>query len=71
MSKIEEALTFYKKINQDFYRDLSIYIQHGFVYSDPDSIALAKPVRMMDGDPTNKWISPNDADAWYIHIQDN
>jgi len=70
MSKIQEALTFYAKIDRDFYKDLSIYIQHGFIYSDPDCIALAKPVKMMDGDPTNKWINVrNDkADAWYIHF---
>lgn len=68
MSKIGEALTFYKKIDQDFYRDLSIYIQHGFVYSDPDSIILAKPVSKNDGCPINKWIKPNQADAWYIHF---
>ena len=68
MSKLEKALEFYSKTKQNFFNDVSIYLQHGFVYSDPDSIALAKPVKMDDGDPTNKWIHSSQADAWYVHF---
>jgi hypothetical protein len=68
MTKLEKAVKFYDKINQDFFRDVSIYLEHGFVYSDPNSILLAKPVKKNDGCPINKWIEHDDADAWYVHF---
>lgn len=68
MSKLQKAFELYAENKQDFFRELSIYFQHGYVFSDPISLILYKPVKIDSADPINEWVKPEDADAWYVHF---
>ena len=69
MSKLEKALELYSHFpKQDFLRELSLYMQRGYVYSDPNMIILFKPVSTSSANPINEWFKLEDSDAWYVHF---
>ena len=67
MSILERVKAFYDECEMDMFREISIYMAHGYVHKTPESFILAKPVRTdLDEHPANQW-GVTDPDAWYVH----
>lgn len=64
MNPIEEAKSHYKSKGWSFEQDLGFYLCHGYVFSTPDRLLLAKPVRKDVGE--SDW-HPDSPDCWYVH----
>lgn len=62
MSAIKQAIELY---GSDFPRVHGLYLEHGYCYSEPEMLALARPC--VSGDHL-RWVSPNEADAWWIEL---
>lgn len=64
MSPIEQAKAYYQSRGWSFEQDLGYYLCHGYVFSTPDRLLLAKPVRKDVGQ--EDW-HPDTPDCWYVH----
>ena len=64
MSPIEQAKSYYQSKGWSFEQDLGFYLCHGYVFSTPDRLLLAKPVRKEIGE--SDW-HPSNPDCWYVH----
>ena len=64
MSPIEQAKAYYQSKGWSFEQDLGFYLCHGYVFSTPDRLLLAKPVRKEIGEAD--W-HPSEPDCWYVH----
>ncbi len=64
MSPIEEAKAYYQSRGWSFEQDMGYYLCHGYVFSTPDRLLLAKPVRKDVGQ--DDW-HPDTPDCWYVH----
>lgn len=62
MGAIQYALQLY---GPDFSRIHGLYLEHGYCYSQPDMLALARPCVMARHED---WVDKTDADAWWIHL---
>ena len=62
MSAIQHALQLY---GPDFARIHGAYLEHGFTYSEPEMLGLARPC---DSSDYTKWIDAKDADAWWVEL---
>lgn len=62
MSAIQTAILLY---GNEFSRVHGLYSQYGYVYSEPNCIALARPCIM---DDYISWCKTEDADAWWIEF---
>ena len=62
MSAISEALNIY---GSDFPRVHGLYLEHGYCYSEPSMLALARPC---DSSDYKRWVSPHEADAWWVEM---
>lgn len=64
-SAIDYAL---KTYGPEFARVHGLYLEHGFTYSEPGMLALARPVVR---DDRQKWLGPDEyrfADAWWVEF---
>lgn len=61
----DQAKELYEDIGIDMFKDISVYMAHGYVFKTPHSLLLGKPVRKDGGDPDGQWdvMNPN---AWYV-----
>lgn len=41
------------------------YLRHGYCYSEPDMLALARPC---DHEDPDRWVEPDKADAWWVEL---
>jgi hypothetical protein len=64
LSPIEQAKAYYQSKGWSFEQDLGFYLCHGYVFSTPDRLLLAKPVRKEIGEAD--W-HPSQPDCWYVH----
>lgn len=69
-SAIQEAKKLYAKHGLDLNRDLSDYLDYGYVFVTPDRMMLARPVKM---DEPEEWLLPEEAISgnnygWYVHL---
>jgi hypothetical protein len=64
LNPIEEAKDYYKSKGWSFEQDLGFYLCQGYVFSTPDRLLLAKPVRKDVGE--SDW-HPEHPDCWYVH----
>jgi hypothetical protein len=62
MGALRHAIAIY---GPDFSRIHGIYLEHGYCYSEPDCMGLAKPCRHEE---PFEWVAPADADAWWIQF---
>jgi hypothetical protein len=62
MGAIRHAIRLY---GSDFSRVHGIFLEHGYCYSEPDCLGLAKPCRK---DAPLEWINKDEADAWWVHF---
>ena len=65
MNILAQSLKLYEKLGTDLFKDISVYMAHGYVHKTPYSLLLAKPVRTDQGNPDAQW-NVNDPDAWYV-----
>lgn len=66
----------YDKLGTDMFRDIAMYMEHGYVLKTPTSFLLGKAVNIDDGNPVNQWDVKN-PNAWFVqtavgenHIKD-
>jgi hypothetical protein len=64
LNPIEEAKDYYKSKGWSFEQDLGFYLCQGYVFSTPNRLLLAKPVRKDVGE--SDW-HPEHPDCWYVH----
>jgi len=64
MNAIVEAKKMFVEKNLNFEEQLSWYLLHGVVISQPYQFLMAKPIRAGVGD--DDWF-PDKPDCWYIH----
>lgn len=62
MNALRTAIALY---GDDFSRVHGIYVRHGFTYTDPDHIGLARPCRE---EAPLEWCEFKDADAWWVEL---
>jgi hypothetical protein len=62
MSAIAEAIKLY---GPDFPRVHGLYLEHGYCYSDPNALALARPCIQSN---YTLWVDPEEADAWWVEL---
>jgi hypothetical protein len=62
MSAIAEAIKLY---GPDFPRVHGLYLEHGYCYSEPAVLALARPCIQSD---YKRWVGPEEADAWWVEL---
>ena len=63
MSAIQDALSLY---GTDFPRVHGMYLEHGYCYSEPTMLALARPCNSKH---VSTWITDvSKADAWWIEL---
>lgn len=62
MGALRDAIGLY---GSDFSRIHGLYLEHGFCYSEPDMLALARPC---NSDDYSKWIPTHEADCWWIEL---
>lgn len=65
MSILDKVKSLYDSLGTDMFRDIAMYMEHGYVLKTPTLLLLGKGVRKDDGDPTNQWGVKN-PDAWYV-----
>lgn len=63
MGAIQEAIKLYGA--DTFSRLHGLYSEHGYVYSEPSMLALARPCNSLE---PHKWIETRDADAWWVEL---
>ena len=61
----DQAKELYEDIGIDMFKDISVYMAHGYVFKTPHSLLLGKPVRKDAGDPDGQWDVDN-PNAWYV-----
>ena len=76
MSILKKAHLMYNKLGTDMFRDIAMYMEHGYVLKTPTSFLLGKAVNIDDGNPVNQWNVKN-PNAWFVqtavgenHIKD-
>ena len=62
MGAINDAFKLY---GPDFPRVHGIYLEHGYCYSEPTMLALARPC---DSTKPHLWVGEKEADAWWIEL---
>jgi hypothetical protein len=62
MSAISEAIQLY---GADFSRVHGLYLEHGYCYSGPTVLVLARPCIESD---YKRWVSVEEADAWWVEM---
>ena len=62
---LKDALKLYEKIGTDLFKDVAMYMAHGYVFKTPESLLLGKAVRRDGGNPDAQW-GVEDPDAWYV-----
>jgi hypothetical protein len=62
MGALRDAIELY---GSDFSRVHGLYLEHGFCYSEPKMLALARPCNSED---YQKWIPLHEADAWWVEL---
>jgi hypothetical protein len=62
MSAIAEAIKLY---GPDFPRVHGLYLEHGYCYSEPNALALARPCIQSN---YTLWVDPEEADAWWVEL---
>lgn len=62
MTALGHAIRLY---GADFSRIHGIYVRHGYTYSDPDHLGLARPC--LEAEP-ERWVEIGKADAWWIEL---
>lgn len=65
MSAIKDALSLY---GPEFPSVHGLYLEHGFTYSEPGMLALARPVVKEN---YKRWLGPDEyrlADAWWVEL---
>lgn len=62
MTALDHALRLY---GPDFARVHGIYVRHGYTYSDPDHLGLARPCRE---EKPEEWCEIGKADAWWVEL---
>ena len=62
MSAIAEAIKLY---GPDFPRVHGLYLEHGYCYSDPNALSLARPCIQSN---YTLWVDPEEADAWWVEL---
>lgn len=68
MNILAQAKDLYDKCGIDMNKDIATYAAHGYVWINPDSFLLAKPVNSKsDVHPQDQWNVEN-ADAWYVNM---
>ena len=60
-----KALGLYEKIGTDLFKDISVYMDRGYVFKTPHSLLLGKAVRTDGGNPDAQWDVEN-PNAWYV-----
>lgn len=66
MNILAQAKDLYDKCGIDMNKDIATYAAHGYVWINPKSFLLAKPVSSKsDVHPQDQW-NVEDADAWYV-----
>ena len=62
MSAIRDAINLY---GTDFYRVHGLYLEHGYCYSEPSMLAIARPC---DSKNHTLWVPEHEADAWWVEM---
>ena len=65
MSILLKALDLYEKIGTDLFKDISVYMDKGYVFKTPESLLLGKAVRRDQGNPDAQW-DVEEPDTWYV-----
>jgi hypothetical protein len=65
MTILNEVKKLYDRLGMDMFRDISMYMEHGYVFKGPDYFLLGKGVKKDGGDPKNQW-NVKCPDAWYV-----
>ena len=65
VSILAKSLKLYEKIGTDLFKDVAVYLAHGYVFKTPHSLLLAKAVRTDNGNPDAQWGVDN-PNAWYV-----
>jgi hypothetical protein len=65
MNILLKALDLYEKIGTDLFKDISVYMDKGYVFKTPESLLLGKAVRRDQGNPDAQW-DVEEPDAWYV-----
>jgi hypothetical protein len=63
LNKVNEL---YKDLGQDMFRDITLYMEHEYIYKGPTYLILGKAVRRDGGEPEGQW-NVKDPDAWFVH----
>jgi hypothetical protein len=66
MSVLHKVKELYDALGQDMFMDISVYMEHAYIYKGPTYLILGKPVRKDDGEPEPQWNVSN-PDAWFVH----
>lgn len=68
MNILAQAKDLYDQCGIDMNKDIATYAAHGYVWINPNSFLLAKPVNSKsDVHPQDQWNVEN-ADAWYVNM---
>ena len=62
---LAQSLKLYEKIGTDLFKDVAVYLAHGYVFKTPHSLLLGKAVRTDGGNPDAQWDVEN-PNAWYV-----
>lgn len=62
MSAISKAFDLY---GPDFARMHGLYLEHGYCYSEPSMLALARPCISNEHE---RWVTREEADAWWVEL---
>lgn len=65
MIAIDEAKALYRTAGRDLNRDLSDFLDCGYVFATPDRLLLARPIQRADW---RRWVTPAEADAWFVQL---
>jgi len=65
MNILTKTKLLYDELGTDLFRDIAMYIEHGYVLKTPTSFLLGKAVRTDGGNPTNQWNVKN-PNAWFV-----
>ncbi len=68
MSILKEVKDLYDECSMDMFKDISVYLTHGYVHKTPKSFILAKTINKdIDTPPAEQWDTPN-PNAWFVHM---
>ena len=68
MSILAKVKDLYEECSMDMFKDISVYMNYGYVHKTPTSFILAKTVDKDSNTPPAEQWNVSNPNAWFVHM---